>query len=155
MVWYTKKKKEKKMPLFEKASVKIRKKPNLVDKLDRVFSQFIRLRDTMPNGYFRCISCGEVKPFAKADCGHFFSRSHMSTRYDEDNSHAECSYCNRMKSDHIIGYQVNLIRKIGQKRYDRLCWKHSQTKHYADYELEDLIKTYREKVKRLKQEKGL
>lgn len=156
MFWgYNKKKKEKKMPLFEKAGVKIKKQPNLVDKLDKVFSKFIRLRDTMPNGYFRCISCGEIKPFAKADCGHFFSRSHMSTRYDEDNCHAECSYCNRMRSDHLIGYRENLIRKIGQKRYDILEWKHNETKHYTDFDLKDKIKYYQDEVKKLKQEKGL
>ena len=30
-------------------------KPNLVKKLDRIFSLYIRLRDVMANGYVRCI----------------------------------------------------------------------------------------------------
>ena len=68
-------------------------KPNLVKKLDRIFSLYIRLRDVMPNGYVRCISCGQIKSFEDVDCGHFHSRRHMATRFSEDNCHAECRYC--------------------------------------------------------------
>lgn len=38
-----KKKKEKPLPLFDKAGVRIKKKPDLVAKLDKVFSRYIRL----------------------------------------------------------------------------------------------------------------
>ncbi len=51
------KKKDKPLPLFDKAGVTVKKKPDLKAKLDKEFSLFIRLRDAMPNGYFRCISC--------------------------------------------------------------------------------------------------
>lgn len=68
-------------------------KPNLVKKLDRIFSLYIRLRDVMPNGYVRCIACGQIKSFEDVDCGHFHSRRHMATRFNEDNCHAECRYC--------------------------------------------------------------
>ena len=70
-----------------------KKKSNLIDKLDKVFSAYIRLRDAMPSGYFKCISCGQIKPFEQADCGHFFSRRHHSVRFDEDDCHAECRHC--------------------------------------------------------------
>ena len=65
----------------------------LRDRLDTVFSKYIRLRDAMPSGTFRCISCGKIKTLDQADCGHYFSRTHMSTRFDEDNCNAECRYC--------------------------------------------------------------
>ena len=67
----------------------------LVNKLDKVFSLYIRKRDAMPYGgrYFKCISCGRVLPFEQADCGHFWSRRHMATRFDEDNCNSECSHC--------------------------------------------------------------
>ena len=45
------KKKDKPLPLFDKAGVTIKKKPDLVANLDKVFSRYIRLRDAMPNGY--------------------------------------------------------------------------------------------------------
>ena len=150
-----KKKKEKPLPLFDKAGVKIKKKPDLVAKLDKVFSRYIRLRDAMPNGMIRCISCGQIKTFDKFDNGHFHSRTHMATRWDEDNCHAECKFCNRFKADHMIGYRENLIAKIGQQRFDKLAWKAAQTKKWTDFELIELTKYYKALGDKLSKEKGL
>lgn len=156
MPYYIKRKPKKKdAPLFEKSGVKIQRKTDLVAKLDRIFSAYIRLRDTMPSGYFRCISCGQIKPYSQADCGHFFSRRHMSTRFSEDNCHAECKACNRFSADHLVGYQRNLIAKIGQQRFDLLTIESSETKWYADFELETLIKHYQKEVARLRLQKGI
>ena len=128
---------------------------SLVKKLDRVFSEFIRLRDSRPYGYkmFRCISCGEFKPYAQADCGHFISRTHMSTRFDENNCHAECKFCNRYKSDHMIGYQHNLIVMLGNEKFNYLLAKGRQTKKWSAWELDILIKHYQAEVERMKNER--
>ena len=127
----------------------------LVDRLDTVFSRYIRLRDAMPTGMFRCISCGKIKPIEQADCGHFHSRTHMSTRFDEDNCHAECRYCNRFSADHIIGYRENLIKKIGEQRFTLLDIKAHETKKWSHFELEQLAKYYRALVQKLQKEKGI
>lgn len=153
--YFRKKKKEKSLSLFEASGVKVKKKPNLIKKLDKVFSLYIRLRDSMPNGYFKCISCGQIKKFEQADCGHFYSRVHMATRFDEDNCSAECSGCNRFVSDHLIGYQTNLIKKIGLGRFELLGVKAHSTKKWSDFELEAMIKHYSNEVKRLSLEKGI
>lgn len=130
-------------------------KPNLVKKLDRLFSLYIRLRDAMPNGYVRCISCGKIKTFDDVDCGHFYSRTHMATRFDEDNCNAECKACNRFSADHLIAYQTNLIRKIGISRFEKLGIKAKSTCHWLDSELEDRIKYYSQKVNELSREKAI
>ena len=124
-------------------------------KLDKEFSLFIRLRDCMPNGYFRCISCGQIKPFGQADCGHYFSRKHLSTRFDEDNCHAECRYCNRFLADHLEFYREGLIEKIGQQKFDLLKVKAASTSKMSDFEYEQLIKYYKILNKKLRKEKGL
>lgn len=65
-------------------------------KLDRVFSEYIRLRDTeghTKDGFFKCVSCGQIKPYSQADCGHYIGRQHMATRYNEINCNAQCRYC--------------------------------------------------------------
>lgn len=142
------------MPLFD-GKVKIQRRTDYIKKLDRIFSEFIRLRDTMPNGMFRCISCGKIKPYSQADCGHYHSRTHMSTRFDEDNANAECRSCNRFCADHLVGYRKNLIAKIGEHRYNVLEWRAHQTKKWSDFELKELIKHYQAKIKDLKGEKGL
>lgn len=135
-----------------------RKSPTLstlTHRLDDVFSKYIRLRDAMPSGLFRCISCGQIKPISQADCGHFHSRVHMNTRFDEDNCHAECRACNRFSADHIIGYRENLIKKIGERRFTLLEFKAHQSKQWAHFEIEQLIKYYRARVEMLKREKGI
>lgn len=124
-------------------------KPNLVKKLDRVFALYIRLRDVMPNGYVRCISCGQIKKFEDVDCGHFHSRTHMATRFNEDNCHAECKYCNRFSADHLIAYQRNLTQKIGQQKFDVLNVKAHSTCHFLNSELEEMIEHYRTEVRKL------
>ena len=127
----------------------------LVKKLDKVFSQYIRLRDAYPNGTFRCISCGKIKPFEQADAGHFHSRRHMATRFDEDNVSAECRACNRFSADHLIGYRENLIKKIGTQRFQLLEVKAHSIKKWSCFELEQLIKYYTVLVKKLSEEKGI
>lgn len=109
----------------------------------------------MPNGYFRCISCGQIKPFEQADCGHYFSRKHLSTRFDEDNCHAECRYCNRFLADHLEFYREGLIEKIGQQKFDLLKVKVASTSKMTDFEYEQLIKYYKALNKKLRKEKGL
>ena len=88
-----------------------------IDKLDKVFSLYIRMRDSKPFKFaaFRCISCGEVKPFSMMDCGHYISRNCFPLRWNSSNASGECSMCNRFHSDHLIGYRKNLILKLGQE----------------------------------------
>lgn len=153
MTYYLRYKRTKKKK--DSNTTKDKRKPDLVKKLDKVFSQYIRLRDVMPSGFFKCISCGKIKPFAEADCGHYHSRTHMATRFEEDNCHCECRFCNRMSADHLIGYRENLITKIGFSRVERLnVLAHSQ-KHWLDCELEEKIAYYKAEVKRLSAMKGI
>lgn len=131
------------------------KKPDLIRKLDRVFSLYIRLRDTMPSGMCKCISCGRIKPFKDIDAGHFYSRTHMATRFDPFNVNGECSYCNRFDEDHLLMYRENLIRKIGLSNFNYLTMKKSMTKKWDDFELQKLIDYYTAEVRRLSADKGI
>lgn len=148
--FYKKKKKSPSAPKKRKKS-----KPDLVKRLDKVFALYIRLRDCMPSGIGQCISCGKIKPYRELDCGHFFGRSNMATRFDEDNCNAECIGCNRVKSDHLIYYQENLIKKIGVSRFSTLRERAHSIKKWDDDELEKMIKYYTNEVKRLSYEKGI
>lgn len=49
--------------MWKKKTTDLKKKsPNLKNKLDTVFSRFIRLRDARKDGTFQCISCGRILP---------------------------------------------------------------------------------------------
>lgn len=130
-------------------------KTKLIAKLDRIFSQYIRLRDCNSNGYCKCISCGRFVHVSQIDCGHFMSRRHMATRFDEDNCSGECKYCNRFDASHLVGYQRNLELKIGATKVEKLVWKAKTPKHFLDSELEEMIEYYKNEVKRLQTLKGV
>jgi hypothetical protein len=154
LMWYKKKPKKniEDLPLFK--GQKIAKRIDYKAKLDKVFSMYIRLRDSKRYGYkyFKCISCGKILPFEKADAGHYMSRRHNATRFDEDNVHAECSYDNRFNAEHLDGFRENLIRKIGQQRFDLLRAKANTSKSFSDFELKELIKYYSALVKKMQSE---
>lgn len=147
----TKEKTKEKAPRANKPSV-----ATLVKKLDREISLYVRLRDSRAFGYkaFKCISCGQIKPFEQGDCGHFISRTHMSTRFDEANMNLECRGCNRFSSDHIIYYQKNLEQKIGKEKLEQLIARGHQTKKWTAWELEILINYYKDQNKRMLEERG-
>ncbi|MBP1616143.1 MAG: putative recombination protein [Bacteroidetes bacterium] len=155
MIYKRKKKKEKPLPLFDRMGVTVKKKPDLKAKLDKEFSLFIRLRDAMPNGCFRCISCGHIKPFEQADNGHYINRQHMSTRFDEMNCNAQCRKCNRFMEGNIQNYRKGLIAKYGEQKVILLEAKQGITRKYSDFEYEQLIKYYKALNKKLKKEKEI
>lgn len=154
-MWKKYKKKEKKKPLFEVEGAKVKKKPNLIKKLDKIFSLFIRYRDTMPNGYFQCISCGQIKPFEQADCGHYINRQHMNTRFDEMNCNAQCRHCNRFMEGNIQDYRRRLVSRYGERSVLLLEAKKNVFKQFTDFELEERITYYKKEAKKLKEEKRL
>lgn len=118
-------------------------------KLDKVFSQYIRLRDRMPGGVFRCISCGQIKPIEQADCGHYINRQHMATRFSEINCNAQCRSCNRFDEGNMQGYRRGLVQKYGEQRVLMLESMKYETRKYTDFEYEALIKHYRAEIKKM------
>ena len=127
----------------------------LVTRLDAVFSLYIRLRDAMPNGTVRCISCGGVFPFAQIQCGHYFTRHNMSVRWDERNCHAQCVECNCHKSGNIAGYTPRLVSKIGREAYDALCVSAHGMRKWGGDELKAMIRHYTAEARLLAREKGM
>lgn len=124
-------------------------------KLDRIFSEFIRLRDADKNGYCKCISCGKIQHWKEVDNGHFVNRSHMSTRFDEKNCNAQCRKCNRFDEGNNIGYMKGLVAKYGDKIIDELYVKKHHTSKFSKVEFELMADYYKKKVSELKKEKNI
>jgi hypothetical protein len=89
--------------------------PKLKLKAVDIFNAFIRKRDQDEP----CINCGK---YLRLQAGHYFAGGkHNNLRFDEDNVNGECKSCNYFDSQsHAHKYRVNLIKKIGQERFDRL-----------------------------------
>jgi hypothetical protein len=83
----------------------------VIEDLDAVFSQFIRLRDSDENGYVTCYcECGRVIYWTEAECMHFRDRDHMNTRFSEDACKAGCHQCNCLKDGNIRAFGEHLER---------------------------------------------
>lgn len=123
---------------------------NLKAKLDRLFSEYIRLRDTNENGYGKCISCGKIIHYKEGDAGHYVNRSIMSLRYDEKNVNLQCRHCNRFLEGNMIGYNHGLVEKYGDGVINYLRIKKSNICKIGRVEYEILIKEYQVKIKELK-----
>lgn len=150
-----KKKTDDDLPIFKAAGIKTPRVKDYKGQLDKIFSKYIRMRDAMPNGYCKCICCGRILPIKDFDAGHYFSRRHTATRWNENNVHAECKYDNRFNAEHLDFFREHLIQKIGENEYKKLLVLSHSTMSYTDTELQELIKHYKEEVKRLEKEKGI
>lgn len=86
------------------------------NKIDKVFHEYIRRRDAdNESGYCSCVSCGKQVHFSETDAGHFISRQHLITRYDERNVHAQCRKCNRFEYGRQYEYSLKLGEELSQE----------------------------------------
>ena len=125
------------------------KEPNYVADMDKIFQYWVRLRDSMPGGYCRCISCGQIKSFDQIQAGHYMSRKHMSVRWSPLNCNGECVFDNAYNGDHLIGYRKNLIKKIGEEKVEWLEAESKRTKKWSNFEIKLLVKYYSKEILQL------
>jgi len=104
---------------------------------------YIRTRDKGDD----CICCGE--PLGDDyHAGHFIeSGSGSKIRYDEDNIHAQRLHCNSFKGGDSGMYRVNLIKKIGIKRVERLESMKSLIVKRTVKDYLEIEKYYKDKLK--------
>tara|TARA_R100001132_G_C3251837_1_gene78764 strand:- start:32 stop:427 length:396 start_codon:yes stop_codon:yes gene_type:complete len=127
------------------------KKPSrkyLVKKLDKIFSIYIRLRDSDENGFCKCISCGKKSFWRDVDAGHFVGRRHLITRFDPKNVYAQCRYCNRYLGGHQYPYSVAL-EKLEKGLPDKLFKKSKKTIKLSTNDLILLINKYKKRTEKL------
>jgi hypothetical protein len=123
------------------------KKPSrktIITKLDSIFSQYIRLRYSK-NEIATCVTCGKQDHWKKLQAGHFVSRKHYATRWDEDNVQVQCSGCNVFR----YGEQYLFSKYLGVDLSEELLMKSRKIQKFSDTELLDMIELYNEKVNNL------
>jgi hypothetical protein len=147
--------------IFNKPEKRTRKtlaeknKNELIEVLDGVFSEYIRMRDADDNGYCRCISCGKYYHFRDLHCGHFISRQNEAVRYNEVNNNSQCVSCNSFKQGMWFEYEQALIEKYGKDEVEKLKNIAKLGGKLDAWLLQEMIVEYRAKVRELKKEKGL
>lgn len=100
-------------------------KSELLKEADRLFSLFIRDRDSDKNGNISCVCCGKVYNVKQEDsdgnkivqCLHFIDRDVYSLRFDEDNAHSGCGYCNLDMHLHKDGLAYRMYLQFMNTEY--------------------------------------
>lgn len=116
-----------------------------IERLDRVFSQYIRKRDC-PNGIGRCITCGKIITPDTCDAGHYISRRITATRWNEANVHAQCIECNRFGYGKIDEYRQALIALYGVSVVAKIEQLGKTMIHLRKSDYEALTKHYKQKL---------
>lgn len=134
-----------------KAARKGRKKTIFtVADCDRLFSEFIRERDTMLDvmhqvGY--CACCGKLFDYSLLDCGHYVSRQYWKYRWDEKNAAACCRRCNRFLEGNKGPFGRWIDRKWGAGTAELLDGTKKGGRKPRDYELKEIYEQLAEKLK--------
>jgi len=116
-------------------------KTALVKKLDAVFSIYIRRRYAV-NDISKCVTCGKEDHWKSLQCGHFMSRKHMSTRWNEDNCQVQCAGCNVFR----YGEQYKFSLYLGNNLAEQLHIKSKEVCKFTEVELQELIQHYTHQI---------
>src|SRR3990167_1977322 len=108
--------------------------------LDRVFSEYIRKKNANHQGFVTCITCKKIEFWKDTDAGHYISREHLETRFDERNVWPQCRACNRFHEGRKDEYALALIEKFGESILKELNKAKYSYKRYSEGELKNKIK---------------
>ena len=127
----------------------------LKKELDKWFSLFIRLRFATKEGACQCFTCRKVAHYKKMQCGHFQSRRHHATRWNETNCQVQCVKCNMFEQGEQFKFGLKIDDKFGEGTAKDLEYLAKQITKISRSDYEENISYYKDAVKKLKDEKGI
>ena len=122
---------------------KKKSRKSLIKKLDTVFSQYIRRRFAV-NEVAKCVTCGKEAHWKELQAGHFMSRKHYSTRWEETNVQVQCSGCNVFRYGEQYKFGIYLEQVYEKGTAEELQAKSREITKFSDYRLLELIEYYNE-----------
>lgn len=139
----------------------------LVTEVDKVFSRYVRIRDSERVGnswYGKCITCsktgivayidddGKLRFTKGWDNGHFVGRGNWITRFEEENNNLQCSMrCNKMRSGEYVKYKAALRDKYGDGVAEKLeKMADEQPARTYRFKREELLQIYKDSVEQVK-----
>jgi hypothetical protein len=127
----------------------------LKKELDTIFSLYIRLRES-EEGLVQCFTCNKVSHYKSGmQNGHFQSRKHLTTRWDEENCQVQCVGCNMFKAGEQYKFAINLDAKYGEGKAEELQFLSKTIMKVSRIDYEEKISYYKDLVEKLKKEKGI
>jgi len=129
----------------------------LIKQADDWFSRRVRLEAADHRGLGKCFDCGKTIIVKANDCGHFFSRRNMSTRWDLDNCRLQAKMCNygMGRPETNKRFRDNLLKDLGEKKFNALEIRHFNTWKPHVFDLEMIIHENQVRVSYLLHKKEL
>ncbi|MDB1108092.1 recombination protein NinG [Pseudomonas extremaustralis] len=129
------------------AKERVKPKGQYMREAQAAFNSWVRLRDAA----LGCVSCDKPATWAgQWHASHFRSvGSSPEHRFNPLNVYRACSVCNSHLSGNILGYQPELIRRIGLEAVETLLGP-SEPKRYTIEDLKAITAEYRAKTRELK-----
>lgn len=67
-----------------------------------------------------CITCGKIAHWKELQCGHYFPRNRLGTRFNDDNANLQCPVCNIFKRGNYTAYAAYMYKKFGQQKMEQM-----------------------------------
>ena len=117
------------------------------DRLDQIFGKYIRARDS-ENRVFQCCTCNKIKTVEHMNAGHCYSRKYYAIRWNEQNCHGQCIYCNTQPLGLYQKHEEYIKNKYGDGVLNKLksVKMFKTNRNPSLFEIEHLIKYYTEKL---------
>jgi hypothetical protein len=114
------------------------------DKLDAVFSIYIRTRDN-----WTCQKCHKVYPEKSKGlhCSHHYSRRYKSIRWEPLNACALCFSCHNWFSSEPIESSEWLLEYLGETKFIQLRAMRNKITKWTKTDKELLYREFKEKLK--------
>lgn len=120
----------------------MKSRKSIVTRLDKEFSLYIRQRQSA-NGIVTCFTCGKRDHWRNMDCGHFMSRRHYATRWDEKNCQVQCKSCNIFRNGEQFIFGENLDKVYGEGTSHQLLQESRTSVKLSNPDLLERIEYYK------------
>lgn len=129
------------------AKDRVKPKGQYMREAQAAFNSWVRLRDAA----LGCVSCDKPATWSgQWHASHLRSvGSSPEHRFNPLNVHKACSICNNHLSGNILGFQPELIRRIGAEAVEALLGP-SEPKRYTIEDLKAITAEYRAKTRELR-----
>lgn len=94
--------------------------PKLKKKAWEIFSRYVRIMNSNPDGFCECVTCGVAKHWKNMQAGHFVSGRTGRILFRIDNVHPQCYLCNCILSGCWPSYYRFMKEQYGQEKIEEL-----------------------------------
>lgn len=115
----------------------------------KTFQAMIRMEAADDDGNCVCVTCMRVHKWnsGKINAGHFHSRRHTGTLWDERNCHPQCVYCNQFLSGNIQSYAHYMLETYSEEELAELSLKTQEVRDYTSAELVEIRIGFMDRIK--------